>query len=131
MSSVHLAATVRTVRVELWRASTSTNFPRREMMNANTIIKTNNLRADGEYYANGDFETIDYIENLMCSLITNGVNPKVAYDVAAAIKYLSTRLGSKIDAPIELDLLKAENYIHRARTGEWIPKELLTIDGGV
>lgn len=99
-------------------------------MNATTITKANNLKADGDYYSRGKIETIDYLEDLMCSLISNGVNPKVAYDVVAAIKYLSPRLGSKDNTPIELDLLKAENYIHRARTGEWLPKSLLNGEGG-
>ena len=45
-------------------------------------------------------------------------------------KYLSPRLGSKSETPIELDLMKAENYIHRARTGKWLDKEFLDPFGG-
>ena len=41
-------------------------------------------------------------------------------NVAMAVKYL-LRCGSK-DAPEE-ELRKAENYIHRARTGRWKPAD--------
>ena len=40
--------------------------------------------------------------------------------IAMALKYL-LRCGSK-DAPEE-ELRKAENYLHRARTGEWPKKD--------
>lgn len=89
------------------------------------MIKTKNSRtATGEYY-DGEVETIVYLECLATALIRNGVEPKRAHNIVAATKYLSSRLGAKADQPIELDLMKAENYIHRARTGKWLPKERL------
>ena len=84
----------------------------------------NSRTATGEYY-DGEVETIVYLESLATALIRNGVEPKRAHNIVAATKYLSSRLGAKADQPIELDLMKAENYIHRARTGKWIPKERL------
>lgn len=89
----------------------------------------NSQTATGEYY-DGKIETIDYLEFLMDALVRNGVPPSRAYDVVAAVKYLSPRLGAKTDQPIELDLMKAENYIHRARTGKWLDKEQLDPFGG-
>lgn len=90
----------------------------------------NSQTATGEYY-DGKIETIDYLEFLMDALVHgNGVPASRAYDVVAAVKYLSTRLGGKADQPIELDLMKAENYIHRARTGKWLDKEQLDPFGG-
>lgn len=89
----------------------------------------NNQTATGEYYG-GIIETIDYMEFIMESLVSNGIEPWRAYDVATALKYLSPRLGSKSETPIELDLMKAENYIHRARTGKWLDKKFLDPFGG-
>lgn len=85
----------------------------------------NSRTATGEYYDGGEVETIVYLEGLITALIRNGVEPKRAHNIVAASKYLSSRLGAKADQPIELDLMKAENYIHRARTGKWLPKERL------
>jgi hypothetical protein len=84
----------------------------------------NSQTATGEYY-DGKIETIDYLEFLMDALTRNGIPASRAYNVVAAVKYLSPRLGAKVDQPIELDLMKAENYIHRARTGKWLDKESL------
>lgn len=84
----------------------------------------NNKRADGSYY-DGKFETIEYIEYVVNKLVENGIEPKRAYCVGQALKYLSSRLGAKADAPVELDLQKAENYIHRALWGKWIDPEFL------
>lgn len=87
-------------------------------------ILKNSQTATGDYY-DGKFETIDYLEYMMVKLLENSVPPERAYDVVCALKYLSPRLGAKADQPIELDLMKAENYIHRARTGKWLDKEFL------
>ena len=89
----------------------------------------NSQTATGDYY-DGKIETIDYLEFLMDALVRNGVPASRAFNVVTAVKYLSTRLGAKAGQPIELDLMKAENYIHRARTGEWLPKERLDPFGG-
>jgi hypothetical protein len=84
----------------------------------------NNKRADGSYY-DGKFETIEYIEYVVDKIVQNGIEPKRAYCVGQVLKYLSSRLGAKADTPVELDLQKAENYLHRALTGEWINPEFL------
>lgn len=89
----------------------------------------NSQTATGKYY-DGKFETIDYLEFLMDALTSNGIEASRAYNVVAAVKYLSPRLGAKADQPIELDLMKAENYIHRARTGKWLGEEFLDPFGG-
>lgn len=85
--------------------------------------------AEGRHYE-GKFETIDYLEYMMAKLIANGVQPERAYDIVSALKYLSSRLNSKPGTPIEVDLMKAENYIHRARTGNWLDPEFLNPFGG-
>lgn len=84
----------------------------------------NSQTATGDYY-DGEIETIDYLESLMDALVRNRIPASRAFNVVTAVKYLSPRLGAKADQPIELDLMKAENYIHRARTGKWIGKEHL------
>lgn len=84
----------------------------------------NNKSADGSYY-DGKFETIEYIEYVVDKIVQNGIEPKRAYCIGQALKYLSSRLGAKADTPVELDLQKAENYIHRALWGEWIDPEYL------
>lgn len=94
------------------------------MKNKEPTPLKNSQTATGEYY-DGKIETIDYLEFLMDALIRNGVPASRAYDIVAGVKYLSPRLGAKADQPIELDLMKAENYIHRARTGKWLDKEHL------
>mgnify|MGYP006315244635 CR=1 FL=1 len=85
----------------------------------------NNKTARGEYYSTAMIETIDYLEGMMVALLKNNIPPESAYDIVCALKYLSSRLGSKDDTSYELDLLKAENYIHRARTGNWLDKMYL------
>lgn len=85
----------------------------------------NNKTARGEYYSAAVIETINYLESMMAVLLENNIPPERAYDIVCALKYLSPRLGSKDDTPYKLDLLKAENYIHRARTGRWLDKMYL------
>lgn len=88
------------------------------------IATKNSRTATGEYY-DGKVETIDYADAMLVKLLENSIPPERAYDVVSALKYLSPRLGAKADQPFQLDLMKAENYIHRARTGKWLPKERL------
>ena len=42
-----------------------------------------------------------------------------AMNASYGMKHLA-RVGTKDIASVDSELLKAENYIHRARTGEWI-----------
>lgn len=75
---------------------------------------------DPDHYKKGAFQTIDVIEDFLdneSGLLT----AKQKYSIGNAIKYLS-RAGLKGSTPEDAitDLKKAENYIHRAITGEWI-----------
>lgn len=94
-------------------------------MEYNDMPLKNNKTASGDYYATKKMETIDHLEHMMVTLLENNIPPERAYDVVCALKYLSSRLGAKHDTPYQLDLLKAENYIHRARTGRWLDKPCL------
>lgn len=93
-------------------------------LNTQSVDTPNSLRATGEYY-DGEIETTTYLESMSRSLTKNKVDPARAYNIVAALKYLSSRLGAKDGSPIKVDLMKAENYIHRARTGKWLDKEFL------
>lgn len=58
-------------------------------------------------------------EDIIAEVMTNvsGQGAAVMWDVGNACKYL-LRLGKKDD--INIEMAKAENYLHHARTGEWI-----------
>lgn len=78
---------------------------------------------DPDHYRCGSAQTIDFIEDFLANesrLLTT----KQKYSIGNAIKYLS-RAGLKGSTPDDAitDLKKAENYIHRAITGEWIDAE--------
>lgn len=86
------------------------------------MAKCNNM-VDPDHYKKGAFQTIDVIEEFLeneSRLLT----AKQKYAIGNAIKYLS-RAGLKGSTPDDAitDLKKAENYIHRAITGEWIDAE--------
>ena len=66
------------------------------------------------YYDCAGIETITLIEDIM----SRGLPPVKAYMVGNAAKYI-IRMGKKTE-DFESDLFKAENYLHRARTGKWI-----------
>lgn len=71
----------------------------------------------GTQYDKNGIESITILENLLDDPIP--VSCKRKFLVACALKYL-LRLGHKGSPDrVEMDLLKAENYIHRARTGVW------------
>ena len=80
-------------------------------------------QCDPEHYKSGRIETIDVIEDFV-SIDNRKLTPRQKYDVSQALKYL-LRVGLK--GPSEVDLQKAENYIHRALTGEWIDPEFLVV----
>lgn len=63
-------------------------------------------------------ETIDVIEMVVSR---DGLPRKSAYCIGNALKYL-LRAGNKPGEQWKDDIAKAENYLHRALTGEWIPK---------
>ena len=71
------------------------------------------------YYDCAGIETITLIEDIM----SRGLPPVKAYMVGNAAKYI-IRMGKKTE-DFESDIFKAENYLHRARTGRWIENEKL------
>lgn len=75
---------------------------------------------DPDHYKKGSFQTIDVIEEFLDNE-SRLITAKQKYLIGNAIKYLS-RAGLKGSTPEDAitDLKKAENYIHRAITGEWI-----------
>lgn len=64
----------------------------------------------------GEFEAIDIIEAVVSR---KTLSQPVAYCVGNALKYI-LRVGNKPNASKWEDLAKAENYLHRARTGVWM-----------
>ena len=72
---------------------------------------------NNKHYELASCEAIDVIEDVIGG---NCLSPAQSFAVGNALKYL-LRLGKKDS--IESDLLKAENYLHRARTGEWLADE--------
>jgi hypothetical protein len=80
-------------------------------------------QCDPEHYKAGNIETIDVLEDFV-SIENRKLTPRQKYDVSQALKYL-LRVGLKGSS--EVDLQKAENYIHRALTGEWIDPVMLVI----
>jgi len=77
--------------------------------------------ADPEHYKMEGVETIKIIEWFVSNPKRN-LTEEQKFHCGQAIRYL-LRCGLKDDPA--LDLQKIENYIHRARTGKWIPRELL------
>lgn len=75
---------------------------------------------DPGHYKGMRVEVIDILEDFVSQPSTLSQAQKL--DVAQALRYL-LRAGRKGIANI--DLQKAENYIHRALTGKWIDRELL------
>ena len=65
-----------------------------------------------EHYNVSEIEVIHFIEQ-----VTKDYPPEIAFHIGNAIKYLA-RAPHK--GSYEDDLYKAANYIHRARTGEWL-----------
>lgn len=76
-------------------------------------------KVKGEHYDKCGCETIVIIENVVNR---ENIPRKAAYNIGNAIKYL-LRLGLKQGESWEEDVAKAENYLHRARTGEWSLKK--------
>lgn len=73
---------------------------------------------DGRYrYDLGGIKAEDVIARVMARVFEACGLMCTAWDVGNALKYL-LRLGKKDDTEIELG--KAENYLHHARTGEWL-----------
>ena len=67
------------------------------------------------HYRVNPIETIQFIVQVI-----KDYPPEVAFHIGSVIKYIA-RAPHK--GSYDKDLYKAEDYIHRARTGEWIHKE--------
>lgn len=78
--------------------------------------KNNLEKVKGKHYAIGNIETIRIIE---CIVGREEIPRKPAYAIGNAVKYL-LRCGAKNGERWQEDVAKAENYLHRARTGEWM-----------
>ena len=78
--------------------------------------KNNLEKIKGTHYDIGNIETIRIIEAIVGR---NEIPRKPAYAIGNAVKYL-LRCGAKHGESWQEDVAKAENYLHRARTGEWM-----------
>ena len=78
--------------------------------------KTNFEKVKGKHYEIGNIEPIRIIE---CIVGRDEIPRKPAYAIGNAVKYL-LRCGAKNGERWQEDVAKAENYLHRARTGEWM-----------
>ena len=71
------------------------------------------------HYAEQEIEPILVQEQVSKHLAKIGVPPERAIHITTAIKY-QMRAGIKDGESWEKDIKKAENYLHRARTGKWL-----------
>lgn len=78
--------------------------------------KTNLEKVKGKHYEIGNIETIRIIEAIVGR---DEIPRKPAYSIGNAVKYM-LRCGAKHGERWQEDVAKAENYLHRARTGEWM-----------
>ena len=79
------------------------------------------FNANDQHYANKEIEPILVQEQIMETV--SEVPAKSRLCIAQAIRYLM-RAGTKQGEDWKKELSKAENYIHRARTGEWIKSQM-------
>lgn len=70
--------------------------------------------------AKGVYEPINVMEHFAKEFTKRGVPSEVGLEICLAIKYL-LRIGTKDCG--DKELFKAENFIHRARTGNWIGQD--------
>lgn len=74
----------------------------------------------GKHYDFGSIhETIELIEQIVSR---ENIPRQAAYCIGNAVKYL-LRCGNKSGEHWEDDVKKAENYLHRAYSREWIVKK--------
>lgn len=73
------------------------------------------------YKENRLVETCELMEQVANKVINATGEINKALWSAMAMKHID-RLGSKDGNDLDEELLKIENYAHRARTGTWIPK---------
>lgn len=82
------------------------------------------MKKSKQYYLSAGIETISLIEDIM---ERQNIPPVKRYMIGNALKYL-IRIGKKTPQ-YEDDLLKAEDYLHRARTGEWLTQTIVESAG--
>jgi len=70
------------------------------------------------HYSQMNIEPFDVMEQRMEPL-DGGPSPQEAMALAIAIKHI-TRAGRKKGQPWKKDIQKAQNYLHRALTGQWL-----------
>lgn len=70
--------------------------------------------------AKGVYEPINVMEYMAREYDKRGIPANTAMNLCLALKYL-LRVGTK--DILQKEIFKAENYIHRARTGEWMEAE--------
>jgi len=78
---------------------------------------TEQFNAHDQHYASKEIEPILVQEQIMETV--SEIPAKARLCMAQAVRYLM-RAGTKQGEDWKKELSKAENYIHRARTGEWI-----------
>lgn len=89
-----------------------------EFMDKNGVPE--NGKVAGRHY---DFpECREAIEVIEMAVSREGVPRKASYCIGNALKYL-LRAGNKPGESWKDDAAKAENYLHRALTGEWMAKK--------
>ena len=74
------------------------------------------------YKENRAVETSDLMEQVASNVYSDTSDIKKALWSAISMKHLD-RAGTKKGAEVDDELLKVENYVHRARTGNWIIKQ--------
>lgn len=73
-----------------------------------------------KHYNTSEIETIDFIEQVI-----KDYPPEMVFHIGNAIKYLA-RAPHK--ASTDDDIYKAEDYIHRVRTGKWMHESTIHED---
>ena len=78
--------------------------------------KTNLEKVKGKHYDIAGISTIVILESIA---EREDIPRKAVFQICNAVKYL-LRCGAKKGESWRDDVAKAENYLHRARTGEWM-----------
>ena len=78
--------------------------------------KTKLEKVKGTHYYIAGISTIEILESIA---EREDIPRKAVFPICNAVKYL-LRCGAKKGESWSDDVAKAENYLHRARTGEWM-----------
>ena len=89
-------------------------------MKENNTKRHNSGEGPDHYKNNSEVtETIVLMEHVAHNAFEDCGDIRAAMNASYAMKHLN-RLGTKKGTDMKDELHKAENYLHRARTGEWI-----------